>query len=382
MTPKSPILRYLPFALSRTRAARPCRSAPATWTRLARASALLLLLLAPSACRRSPVGAHETVTISGTVLTASGAPDSGRRIKLYDRDLFDALFFLLIPLIAPVETTRSDGAGGYAMNVSGALANGFLGARTFALEPDAGGNDPSVSVSFKLMQTQVAVPTTRLWDGNGRATAGPADIVFAWDDIAAHTGFAPGFHNVELALSGQPWTLTPGSSTVASVRRLAFQEFDVSWRPWGYVDTRGSGTKFRFAFRGAQRRLGALNAAPPSRGQSAILTPPGSATSAFTDGVLASTMPQSVTGGARVELDLGQTRSLTALFFFDLRAPSTNDVNVSVGTIAGGPRTRIAVLRRPPGSGLLVEVPVLGVTARYITIETPVLEGLGEIVVY
>lgn len=340
-------------------------------------TAVLTAALAPG-CQRSPVGAGQIVTIDGDLKLADGSPAQGAKVGLYDGDLVDFLLFAFLPAFLPVSETHADGGGRYVLTLDGALANGIFGARTFTMGVGSRVNRnpdwPDATVSFKVFQPNVTVPTLQLWEGNGQValTAGQAHFLF--DDLQTRTGVTADRYEVELELQGVVLEhLVAGTSPSASFPRLALQDATWKWRPCAYQRESGSGTRFDRAWRGAAQVVQGVNPPPPTRGAAVTLTPAGAPASAITDGAIIDrtvydAIAQGTPAPARIEIDLGGTRSLSAVYLYGFGFDGASDFTIA---LAQAPQQPGTIVGQGHEGGAIVEVPLTpGVVGRYLVIET------------
>lgn len=365
--------------------------------RAALSAALPLAAILSAGCHRSPVQPQETVVVSGTVQSASGAPAPGTKVRLYNSDPLEAMFTFALTALIPVDSTRADASGAYSISVSGERVNSSFGyARPFWLGTEGRGDEPFVGVQLTLMRTQVQVPPLRLWEGSGFIGVTAFDVRFGWDDLRTTAGIVPDDYRVQLqASSGASITLYAGTGTFVSIPRLALQDLAWSWRPLAQASERGSGTRFVRSFGGRGGHFAGLNPPPPTRGRPVTTSPPTPGASALADARDQNVLPPG-SRVRRIEIDLGAARSLETLFLFNLRfasppagtftlRPSELVVSLSPAPGAAG----IVAARRqsptPVASSTFVEVPLNpSAIGRWLVIEAPgaEIDAIGEVVAY
>jgi len=253
------------------------------------AAGVALAVLA-AGCTRSRISSDATVSVTGSVVTAAGAPVPGAKVALVkEADLGEVLGGLTLALstlwlscfvahqpsfCARARRAATDGAGSFSYTLSGADTQGSIGnADTLdvtAVGP-GGASAGGTTVAFTVQATTLALPALHLWGAAPSLAPGGGRPSYrvSWPELPASIGATPSYGLLFMDQApgsgpGGDWVVSgarPGASVDARVLedRSGTVEVDAS------TSSPGPHTTFRFTYRSSTVPFHGPGA-PPSRG--------------------------------------------------------------------------------------------------------------------
>lgn len=247
-------------------------------------------------CTRSRISSGATVTVSGSVVTASGAPVPGAKVALVkEADLGEVLGGLTLALgtlglsclvahqpsfCARARRATADGAGSFSYTLTGADTQGSIGnADTLdvtavgASEAAAG----SATVAFTVQTATLALPALHLWGAAPSLTAaggGRAADRVSWPDLPAsiggHVSYGVRFLDGSPGSGGGDDWVVSGARSGTAVDDRVLEDRSGSVEVDASTSRPGPHTTLRFTYRTSTVPFHGPGA-PPSRGAACLV---------------------------------------------------------------------------------------------------------------
>lgn len=201
-------------------------------------SALLSALsVAATGCGFSSVDPDADVRVSGTALTASGAPLADAQVLLFKQaDLGEVIFgsvlavgtlgtICLLPeapaLCDRAQRTTTDAQGRFSFDLTGEDTQGTLGtAATMNVVFSAGRGRTSTTISFTADAESVSLPPARLWNPDPKVTGG-GPVRLTWKPLRGSGEVRYSAHLFDARGRSAIWTeAASGSSATLDARIL------------------------------------------------------------------------------------------------------------------------------------------------------------------
>ncbi|HEU5001156.1 MAG TPA: hypothetical protein VFW71_00035 [Actinomycetota bacterium] len=318
----------------------------------------VVVALVATGCTRSRISSDATVTVSGSVVDASGSPVPGAKVALVkEADLGEVLGGLTLALsklglscfvahqpsfCARARRATTDSSGSFAYTLSGADTQGSVGnADTLdvtAVGP-GGAAAGGTTVAFTVQTATLALPALRLWGATpGVATGGGPQPSYrvTWPDLPSSIGgsasYGVRFVDGAAGASGDDWAVR-GARSGTTVDGRVLEDRSGNVEVDAATSAAGPHTTFRFTYRSATVAFHGPGA-PPSRGAGCLVQPGGGAPVALhpcplTDGNLS-------TGGALAPSPCaGCTPAGTTAAIIDLGTPRPLGLVVVRGATTG-----------------------------------------------
>lgn len=345
------------------------------------------------------------VTVAGTLLLPGGAPASGVTVGLLEEpDGVTALVELTatigtVGLICLTETvalckgarkTKTAADGRYSFTMSGKDSKNILGNPARFLLSAQLPSGAQVQTRFDLTTATIAVPATTFWEPAQLSASAAADFV-----SYSFSEFPSAGYRVSLTRSQETiWSQSTSRSGKLDARVLADATAD--FHAIATVEKAGVGVNFTTDYHSPRIALQGKAPAPASRGRACAVAAASDVAQLdpcpLTDGRFSGTFPgqscppaspspaKRCKANTFVQVDLGTTRPVTAVFLHGLGLPAETVVETSDDGLAWTKRARQKTLEF-----LAFTLPA-GSTGRYVRVksanDSQTIYALAELTVY
>jgi hypothetical protein len=238
-----------------------------------------------------------------------------------------------------------------------------------------------VNADFYIQNTQVTLPSLRLWESAGSEDDSSGSPTFTWPALASSIGSPADDYKLRITTTkGQTiWSAAAsGSSTQVSIDARVTQDFAGNWSTWAHRKLSGSGTDIDLTWYAPSLAYASHGHVPQSRGKDCWLEgangPVKQSPCALTDGDLGTSLQplpapacpsgQTCTPPQQnnwVYVDLGAATTVSALVLYDVAFGSSSFAIVEGSMDA----TTWTPLAAPTSSGQYQVVTLSG-SARYV----------------
>ncbi|MFT3839305.1 MAG: hypothetical protein QM723_20145 [Myxococcaceae bacterium] len=227
---------------------------------------LCAVVVVTSGCIETTLNPSDKVSVTGKALNQDKTAIANTELKLTRASNSACL------LMESFSKPKTDGSGGYSLELTGAdTQNGNL-ARCFTLAVPQQQNGANASVNFLMQVTKVDVPDVQVWNGAPKATATATGAQLEFTDLAStHNINGSTFIAIVKNADGEIWEKSDAASPVA-FSDAALEDFTATAYATTSHTVKGSGTTFTQTFQSDSVSVPSHNKVPASRGATCAYT--------------------------------------------------------------------------------------------------------------